>query len=63
MIMEFEKIFGRKPVFGMIHTQSSKCMDMIELAKKEIDIYPHHGIYPLIENYFGSAGRLLYIYP
>lgn len=53
--MEYEKIFGRKPVFGMIHTQSTGKIDMMELAKKEIEIYLKNGIYPLIENYFGSA--------
>ncbi len=52
--MEFEKAFGRKPVFGMIHTGDSNDMGMLELAKMEIDIYLRHGIYPLIENYFGS---------
>lgn len=31
--MEFEKVCGRKPVFGMIHTGSSKDMNMLELAK------------------------------
>lgn len=53
--MEFEKTFGSKPVFGMIHTQSGENMDMLEIAKKEIGIYLKNGIYPLIENYFGSA--------
>ncbi|MDE6742064.1 MAG: hypothetical protein K2J58_07015 [Muribaculaceae bacterium] len=28
---------------------------MMELAKKEIEIYLKNGIYPLIENYFGST--------
>ena len=54
-MMELEKILGRKPVFGMIHTGNSSDMDMLELAKMEIEIYLRHGIYPLIENYFGSA--------
>ncbi len=53
--MEFEKVFGRKPVFGMIHTSLSSGMSMLELAKREIEIYLKNGIYPLIENYFGST--------
>lgn len=53
--MEFEKVFKRKPVFGMIHTSCTSDKDMLELAKMEIEIYLRHGIYPLIENYFGSA--------
>lgn len=53
--MDFEKTFGRKPVLGMIHTGHTSESSMLELAKKEIEIYLKHGIYPLIENYFGSA--------
>lgn len=53
--MEFEKVFGRKPVFGMIHTNCAGNQSMLELAKTEIETYLRHGIYPLIENYFGSA--------
>lgn len=55
--MEFEKVFGKnsKPVFGMIHTGHTIEMNMLELAKEEIEIYLRHGIYPLIENLFGSA--------
>ena len=53
--MEFEKTFGRKPVFGMIHTGHAGDASMLELAKTEIEIYLRHGIHPLIENYFGSA--------
>ena len=39
----------------MIHTGSSEKIPMLELAKKEIEIYLQYGIVPLIENYFGSA--------
>lgn len=53
--MTYAETFGTKPVFGMIHTGSSADLDTLELAKKEIEIYLRHGIYPLIENYFGSA--------
>lgn len=53
--MEFEKVFMRKPVFGMIHTSYTSDRSMLELAKMEIEIYLRHGIYPLIENYFGDA--------
>ena len=52
--MEFEKVFGKKPVFGMIHTGYSREMDMLALAKMEVEIYLRNGIYPLVENYFGS---------
>lgn len=53
--MTYTDTFVKKPVFGMIHTGYSANMDMLELAKKEIEIYFRHGIYPLVENYFGSA--------
>lgn len=53
--MTYIKIFGKKPVFGMIHTGYSADLDMLELAKKEIEVYLRQGIYPLVENYFGSA--------
>lgn len=48
-------IFGKKPVFGMIHTGYAADLTMLELAQKEIEIYLRNGICPLIENYFGSA--------
>lgn len=50
---DFNKL-GNKPVFGMIHTGFTHDLDMLDLAKKEIEIYLRHGVYPLIENYFGS---------
>ena len=54
--MTFNDVFkNKKPVIGMIHTGSSEKMPMLELAKKEIEIYLQYGIVPLIENYFGSA--------
>lgn len=53
--MTYTDIFGKKPIFGMIHTGYSAGLGMLELAKKEIEIYLSHGIYPLVENYFGSA--------
>lgn len=53
--MRFRDLFkNEKPVFGMIHTGSTDEYDMLELAKREIGIYLKHGIYPMIENYFGS---------
>ena len=55
MAEKFEIVFGKKPVFGMIHTGNASDNDMLELAKMEIEIYLRHGIYPLIENYFGNA--------
>lgn len=54
--MEFNKIFGNtKPVFGMIHLNSDSNGNTLENAIREIEIYIENGIYPLIENYFGSA--------
>lgn len=53
--MDYRGLFGAKPVFGMIHTGVSEEMDMLSLARREVEIYLRHGIFPLIENYFGSA--------
>ena len=54
--MTFNKVFkNKKPVIGMIHTNSSGDSSVLELAKKEIEIYLKYGVVPLIENYFGSA--------
>lgn len=54
--MEYKTLFnGGKPVFGMIHTMGTDSKGMLELAKKEIEIYLRYGICPLIENYFGSS--------
>ena len=39
----------------MIHTSSTDEFSMLDLAKKEIEIYLKYGVVPLIENYFGSA--------
>lgn len=53
--MKFTDLFGnKKPLIGMIHTGKSKGYTTLELAKWEIEIYLKHGLYPLIENYFGD---------
>ena len=39
----------------MIHTNSISGLDVLELAQKEIDLYLKYGVYPLIENYYGST--------
>lgn len=53
--MTFKEVFnGMKPVIGMIHTNSYSKLSMLELAKKEIEIYLRYGVIPLIENYLGS---------
>ena len=39
----------------MIHTNRVKEHGMLDVAKKEIEMYLKHGVYPLVENYFGSA--------
>lgn len=54
--MTFKEVFKNgKPVIGMIHTGRSDEFSMLELARKEIEIYMKYGVVPLIENYFGSA--------
>lgn len=54
--MEFKKLFGNnKPIFGMIHLNSNDTKSVLDEAKREIEIYLANRIYPLIENYFGSA--------
>lgn len=54
--MKYKKVFGeKKPIIGMIHLNSADGETVLERAKKEIEIYFEHGIYPLVENYFGST--------
>ena len=54
--MKFNDLFAnKKPLIGMIHTGSMQGKDMLETAKREIEIYLKYGIYPLIENYFGTS--------
>lgn len=54
--MKFETLFeDRKPLIGMIHTDSTEEYTTLELARKEIEIYQRYGVYPLIENYSGLA--------
>lgn len=54
--MKFETLFkGKKPLIGMIHTNSTRELTVLELAKKEIEIYLKYGIHPLIENYYGDV--------
>lgn len=53
--MNFSRLFGDiKPVIGMIHTNHSE-QSTLETAIREIEIYLKYGIFPLIENYFGSV--------
>lgn len=54
--MKFIDLFDdKKPLIGMIHTNMAPGMDVLDLAKKEIEIYLKYGVYPLVENYFGTA--------
>ena len=54
--MKFDTLFkGKKPLIGMIHTNSTGKNSVLEQAKKEIEIYMKYGVYPLIENYFGDT--------
>ena len=53
--MKYSDLFHKeKPVFGMLHLSTPQGMTLLELAKRETEIYLRHGIHPLIENYFGS---------
>ena len=54
--MKFTELFqNHKPLIGMIHTNCTSTCTTLELAKSEIGIYLKYGIYPLIENYFGTS--------
>ena len=54
--MTFQELFhNEKPVIGMIHTNHGDGLSVLELAQREVEIYLKNGIYPLIENYFGST--------
>ena len=54
--MKFTDLFkNQKPLIDMIHTNCTSTCTTLELAKREIEIYLKYGIYPLIENYFGSS--------
>lgn len=54
--MTFETLFNdKKPLIGMIHTGCMLGDDMLETAKREIEIYLKYGVYPLVENYFGTS--------
>lgn len=54
--MKFIELFqNQKPLIGMIHTNCTNTCSTLELAKREIEIYLKYGIFPLIENYFGSS--------
>lgn len=54
--MKYKDLFGKKkPLIGMIHTNRAQGLSMLEVAKIEIELYLKHGVYPLVENYFGSA--------
>lgn len=54
--MKFKDLFqNKKPLIGMIHTNRTEEHSVLDLAQKEIEIYLKYGIYPLIENYFGSS--------
>lgn len=54
MAIQLKDIFPNKPIIGMIHTNSNLEMSVLDIARREIDIYMKYGIYPLVENYFGS---------
>jgi len=48
----FNKTFPNKPVvIGMVHLFGDYEEDILERAKREIDIYIAHDVIPLVENY------------
>lgn len=50
-----EEFKNKKPIFGMLHLKGDNDADVLERAKKEIDIYMNCGIDAVIvENYFGN---------
>lgn len=54
--MKYKELFNKKKsLIGMIHTGSMQDNNMLETAKREIEIYLKYGIYPLVENYLGSS--------
>jgi hypothetical protein len=54
--MDFYSLFkNRKPLIGMIHTNRTLSVGMLDLAKREIGLYLKYGVYPLVENYYGSV--------
>lgn len=54
--MEFKTLFEtKKPLIGMIHTGCMLGEDMLDTAKREIEIYLKYGMFPLVENYFGTS--------
>ena len=54
--MRFETLFkGKKPIIGMIHTGCMLGEDMLDTAKREIEIYLKYNVCPLVENYFGTS--------
>ncbi len=54
--MKYKDLFGnKKPIFGMVHLGCFNGNSVLKTAQREIEIYLKHGVYPLIENYFGSA--------
>ena len=54
MSSRFFEVFSRKPVIGMVHTNSDSTMSMLELAQTEIETYLRHGVCPLVEDYYGT---------
>lgn len=54
--MIFTELFKDKNLLiGIIHTNSNPSVSMLNMAKKEIEMYLKHGVYPLVENYYGSV--------
>lgn len=55
--MKFYELFDKnKPIIiGMVHLNADRNETVLQRAQKEIGIYLKNGIYPLIENYFGTT--------
>ena len=53
--MKFRDLFpDQKPLIGMIHTGAGHG-SVLDQDRKEFDIYLRHGVYPLVEDNFGSV--------
>lgn len=54
--MRFHDLFGTcKPVIGMIHCGAFGGRSVVEVALEEAAVYLENGLFPLVENYYGSS--------
>lgn len=54
--MRFHDLFGTcKPVIGMLHCGTFGRKSVVEVALEEAAVYLENGLFPLVENYYGSS--------